>query len=229
MTEVELFEENRRLSKENTDMKGRIDLYARKFAEASFIGPVDCSATIYCSRKLDVGSGATREDGWESIDISDAYAPDHVHDITELPWPFEDNTFDELRCSHILEHIDRSLLVSVMNEMHRILKPHGLLEIVVPVVCNDQGVMQWQAFADPTHVSFFVPETFAYFLPGYYDDHQKLYGIHTWERLENDPHENVSAIKIYKSADGAIMRIYLVKPMEVAQRTEAVALAGAAI
>jgi hypothetical protein len=86
--------------------------------------------------------------------------------------------------------------------------------------------VQWQAFADPTHVSFFVKETFFYFLPGHYEEHQKLYGIKPWTKLENDPHENISAMKIYTSADGAVIRLYLVKPLKVAQPTQELAMSG---
>ena len=156
------------------------------------------------TRKLDVGSGGTHEDGWESIDRSDAYKPDYVHDLTDFPWPFEDEAFDELRCSHILEHIDRSLLVSVMNEMHRIMKPGGMLHIESPVAPH------WKAFADPTHVSFLVPQTFIYFADESASMYQKLYGIKKWELVEEQIIDGVFQCRM--DGDQGIMQIDLIRP-----------------
>lgn len=142
-------------------------------------------------RKLDVGAGAIREEGYETMDISPAFSPDFQHDLTQLPWPFADQTFDEVKCFHVLEHLERKYLVPVMNEMHRILKPEGRAMIEVPLF------PYWPAIADPTHVSFFVIQTFAYFCTGEsyqraahgarafedYHDHRKLYGINEWEMI----------------------------------------------
>ena len=155
------------------------------------------------SRKLDVGSGAIHEDGWESIDKSDAYRPDHVHDLTTMPWPFACGTFDELRCSHVLEHIDRSLLIAVMNEMHRILKPGGTLMIEAPVAGH------WKSFADPTHVSYIVPQTFLYFTINAYQD---LYGMEKWDLLPAQVDENGSVFQATLDDDGGVFRIELQKP-----------------
>jgi predicted SAM-dependent methyltransferase len=155
-------------------------------------------------RKLDVGSGATHEEGYASIDITDAFNPDYVHDITQIPWPFEDASFDVLRCSHILEHIDRSLLVAVMNEMHRILVPGGMLKIESPVAPH------WKAFADPTHVSLLVPQTFLYFADNSSIFH-KLYGMEKWDLVQEQIDEE-GVFHCRMDADGGIMQIDLLKP-----------------
>lgn len=158
-------------------------------------------------RKLDVGAGAKRDD-FETMDISPAYSPDFQHDLTDFPWPFEDNTFGELRCWHILEHVERLKMIPVMNEMHRVLIPGGVADVEVPVF------PYWTAIADPTHVSFFVPQTFAYFTtaesyrkamrgaPGAdYAEHRALYGIKEWE-----------VRKAFRDDMGSILRVELVKP-----------------
>jgi SAM-dependent methyltransferase len=53
-----------------------------------------------------------------------------VCDISELNFP--DNTFDEIILSEVLEHVrdDKKIL----NELHRVLKPHGHLIISTPYV-----------------------------------------------------------------------------------------------
>lgn len=57
---------------------------------------------------------------------------DHNVDIQELP--FEDQTYDFVFASHVLEHIpdDRKAL----QEIRRILKPNGIAVLPVPVVCD---------------------------------------------------------------------------------------------
>jgi SAM-dependent methyltransferase len=140
-------------------------------------------------RKLDVGAGAHKEPGYETMDISSVFSPDFRHDITSFPWPFEDRTFSEIRCHHVLEHVDRKDLIAVMNEMWRICKGDGIVNIEIPLF------PYWPAIADPTHISFFVPQTFAYFCTeesytkgmkgakAYegYTSHRALYGIREWK------------------------------------------------
>ncbi len=151
-------------------------------------------------RKLDIGAGAKRDPDFETMDISPVYDPDFQHDLTRFPWPFADGEFDGVRCHHVLEHIERKHLIAVMNEMHRILKPGGNADIEVPVF------PYWTAIADPTHVSFFVLQTFWYFCKGSfqgndYAEQRALYGVKEWKLGE-----------AFKSGMGDILRVGLVKP-----------------
>lgn len=144
-------------------------------------------------RRLDVGAGAKSDDGWETMDMSPAYHPDFQHDMTSFPWPFPDDTFDELRCWHVMEHMNPVTMhidwenksveyvntrIAVMNEMWRILKPDGMVNIEVPIF------PYWQAIADPTHVAMFVPQTFWYFTKDEHDMHRRLYGIKSWKLIK---------------------------------------------
>ena len=160
-------------------------------------------------RKLDVGAGAYKDDGYLTLDISPVFSPDFEHDITQFPWPFPDASMSDVRCLHVLEHLERKHLVPVMNEMHRILAPGGVLEIEVPIF------PYWTAIADPTHVSFFVPQTFSYFcdMQSYtkimrgatimvdHSDHRKLYDIKEW-RL----------VKAFRDEMGSLLRVKMEKP-----------------
>lgn len=80
---------------------------------------------------------------------------DIVHDLNKFPYPFESSSFDEIYAFMVLEHVDEP--VKVMKELHRILKPQGLLYIKVPYF------MSSVAFQDPTHRNFFTDKTFKYF------------------------------------------------------------------
>lgn len=46
--------------------------------------------------------------------------------------PLGSNTFDVVYNSHLLEHINRGLVPSFLKECHRVLKPSGVIRIVIP-------------------------------------------------------------------------------------------------
>ncbi len=108
--------------------------------------------------KLDLGCGLHPAPGFIGMDRSAAVHPDVVHDMEDLPWPFPSDSVEEVRASHSLEHVHD--LLGVMEEIHRVLKPGGLLTAIVPYYRNER------AFMDPTHVRFFTEHTMGYFRPG---------------------------------------------------------------
>jgi len=81
-------------------------------------------------KKLNLGSGEDKKEGYINIDFNPLAEPDVNHDLNQLPYPFEANTFDEVVAFHIIEHLDKPF--EIMKELHRILKPGGLLHIKVP-------------------------------------------------------------------------------------------------
>ncbi len=70
---------------------------------------------------------------------------DIVHNLNEIPWPWEDNSWDLVRAFHALEHLKIDLITS-LNECWRILKPDGILNIQYPVVGKSPTI-----YDDPTH------------------------------------------------------------------------------
>jgi SAM-dependent methyltransferase len=81
-------------------------------------------------KKLNLGAGESRKEGFINVDWQPSTHPDVVHDLNAFPYPFEDGTFDEIEAFHVIEHLDRPF--DVMRELHRILKPGGLLHVKVP-------------------------------------------------------------------------------------------------
>ena len=69
------------------------------------------------SRVLNLGSGNSYVEGETNIDFY-ATKVDVRHDLNVLPYPFPDNSFDQIRCMNILEHLENP--VAVMRELHRI-------------------------------------------------------------------------------------------------------------
>lgn len=82
------------------------------------------------TKKLNLGCGEDKKEGYVNLDWSPLVHPDVAHDLNELPYPFKDNEFDLIEAYHVLEHLDKPFLI--MKEFHRILKPEGTLHIKVP-------------------------------------------------------------------------------------------------
>ena len=111
--------------------------------------------------KLDIGCGNelpkdTETEKWCGIDLSSNDDRCIIRDLGR-GIPFNDNTFDKVRCHNVLEHIKQEDYIFVWNEVYRVLKPGGIFEIEVPRWDKVSSVQ------DPTHVRFFVPESFQYF------------------------------------------------------------------
>lgn len=88
----------------------------------------------------------------------------------QLPWDgISDNSCDEVYASHVMEHVPKPHVITVMNEAWRVLKPGGTFMVTLPVTgVTDRGTQRvvdnWRAWADPTHVSsWWLPESFMYF------------------------------------------------------------------
>jgi hypothetical protein len=99
-----------------------------------------------------------------------AFRDDHVY-MANLakPWPFRDGEVDEIYAKDVFEHVSSAEYpgnrgkIWVMNESYRVLKPDGLLEMLVPCVHLADGRVNPGAFADPTHASFWTHDDRYYF------------------------------------------------------------------
>ena len=98
--------------------------------------------------KLNLGCGNKIIDGYINLDKFDTYNVDVKHDLEKFPYPFEDNTVEEIILSHVLEHIGQSpdVFIKILKELYRICKNQALIEISVPHPRHDNFI------ADPTHV-----------------------------------------------------------------------------
>jgi len=74
--------------------------------------------------KLNLGAGSTRLPGYIPIDDSLG------HDVRALP--FRDESVDEIRASHVLEHIPYREAQGTLEHWFRLLKPGGVVKIAVP-------------------------------------------------------------------------------------------------
>lgn len=93
--------------------------------------------------RIDIGAGKTKLDGWEGIDAID-FGQKHVHDVRK-GLPFADNSVDEARSSHFVEHLTWEERVGFFNELYRVLKPKATAIIITPDWKHDCF------YGDPTH------------------------------------------------------------------------------
>ena len=106
---------------------------------------------------LELGPGMHRSgDTTVAIDKCPDAQADIIRDFAKRGIPFEDNTFDEVRCYDVIEHIeDYEDLIFTFNEIWRVLKPEGLFHFVTP-----NGVDN--GFAHITHSRVFMAGAFEY-------------------------------------------------------------------
>jgi SAM-dependent methyltransferase len=118
---------------------------------------------------LNLGCGRERREDAINLDRVAEVNPDVVHDLNEVPWPFEENQFAEVQARDILEHcVD---LLATMEEIHRVCRNGAIVQITTPhFSCAN-------SFTDPTHRQHLGYFSFDYFT----GEHQ--FGFYTQKRF----------------------------------------------
>ncbi|MGE7999170.1 class I SAM-dependent methyltransferase [Lysinibacillus sp. NPDC093190] len=80
---------------------------------------------------LNVGCGTTFHKAWVNIDMNGIHKEIINVDIRK-GLPFEESSFDVVYSSHVLEHFSLQDASKLLNEIYRVLKPNGIVRIVVP-------------------------------------------------------------------------------------------------
>ena len=116
--------------------------------------------------KLDLACGNNKgggQKGFIGVDVTkEGTQADIEASLLEFPWTFtEDNSVDEIFCSHFIEHIPHGdgyhdPFFQFFDEVFRILKPGGVAKFVIPYYSSVR------AFQDPTHMRYIGEPTFFY-------------------------------------------------------------------
>jgi len=82
-------------------------------------------------KPLELGGG-TAPKYHPNLDVRNLPTVDKVVDVSKESIPYPDNSFDIVWNQHFLEHIPRRRLDFLLKEIHRVLMPDGMVEIIVP-------------------------------------------------------------------------------------------------
>jgi len=113
-------------------------------------------------KKLNLGCGEFKKEGYVNVDYFSVSAPDIKHDLNKFPYPFKDNEFGLIESSHLLEHLDDPF--RVMKELYRISKNDGIIIIRVPHFSR--------GFTHPEHKRGFDVSFPYYFSPSFKGGYQ---------------------------------------------------------
>ena len=122
------------------------------------------TADLKTPLKLNIGAGNVVIDGFTPVDRlvgSEAY-----------PLAYKDNSVDEIRASHILEHFPQTLTQSVLRDWVRVLKPGGQIRIAVPDFDQIVGELHED------------PKRFAYLMGGQTDENDYHKSVWTDRKLK---------------------------------------------
>ena len=94
--------------------------------------------------KLNLGCGRDIKSGWTNVDSRKFDGVDIVADLSQ-PWPWADESVEEIHLSHVLEHFTADQRVHIANEIYRVLITGGKATIITPHWAHNR------AYGDPTH------------------------------------------------------------------------------
>lgn len=156
--------------------------------------------------KLDLGAGINKKEGFIGVDVRAFPGVDVVADLTK-PWPWADESVDEVHCSHMIEHLTAEQRIFFVNELYRVLKPKGTATLIAPHWASTR------AYGDLTHQWPPVCEMWFFYLDkdwravnaphndGYNCDFAATwgYGMHQ-SLLTRNPEFQQFALNFYKEA-----------------------------
>ena len=80
---------------------------------------------------LNLGCGNRLHPDWENCDLNPSNPGTKAVDLLR-PLPWASASFEGVYCSHVLEHLPRGKVSSVLKEIRRILQTRGTFRVVVP-------------------------------------------------------------------------------------------------
>ncbi len=147
-----------RMHEHNTQRDPEVNAFIQQETIALYDRYIEGNALAWARRNgllaLDLGAAHGRPEGYLGVD---KHAGPNVDIVATLPAPLDlpDGCAGVIRAVDFLEHIADK--VALINEIHRLLAPSGLLLSMTPST-DGRG-----AFQDPTHVAFYNENSFWYY------------------------------------------------------------------
>jgi len=112
-------------------------------------------------KKLNLGCGGDIMEGYINVDSLKLNGVDIVHNLNKFPWPFKNNTFEEVIMKSVLEHVDNP--IKTLKEVIRIGSNNSSITIIVPYAHSLAAV------TDIQHKTHFTENSFSEELLREYD------------------------------------------------------------
>jgi ubiquinone/menaquinone biosynthesis C-methylase UbiE len=160
---------------------------------------------------IDIGSGPwPRANADIKMDLYPWPQVNCIHDLMNIPYPFESKTFDKAYMCDVIEHIHIFDIDKVLTEVHRILKPQAVFEVTVPdaywiferIIYNDWEKEANVAWLNPTNNPW--KNAMSYLFGGFHNEREyKIPGMghvnafnfdSLKELLENNGFKNIERI-----------------------------------
>jgi SAM-dependent methyltransferase len=84
------------------------------------------------TRKLNLGCGDNKIEGYINVDINKTFKPDLILDFCSRPLPYEDNSVDEIVIFHTIEHIPKQKHEFLIHNINKVLKQGGRFIVSYP-------------------------------------------------------------------------------------------------
>lgn len=93
-------------------------------------------------RKLNIGCGYRKKEGLWNVDIDPRVNPDQILDLSQTPWPYEDDFFEKIHAENSLNFIGKTPeeFESVMKELYRVSAPGAEWYVTSPHPRSDEAL-----------------------------------------------------------------------------------------
>jgi glycosyltransferase involved in cell wall biosynthesis len=185
-----------RMHKYNTQRDAETNAFIQRETIALYDQHIERNTLAWAKREgllaLDLGAAHARPDGYLGVDQHDGPKVDVVATLPH-PLDFPDSSVGVIRAFDFLEHVVDK--VALINELHRLLAPGGLLLSMTPST-DGRG-----AFQDPTHVAFYNENSFWYYTEAKYRRYApeitakfQSSRLHTWYPTEWHSRHDISYV-----------------------------------